>query len=114
MSIREIDPRDESVNTVIVGWERAFGSFWAHVYLANDGSGFPCPSLEIGGDFREVKDPEVVIDFIRPYGCVPEDFAAVLAGDAEAEGTVDLPAIMGIQEGTSTAYDLLDEADIPF
>jgi hypothetical protein len=113
VSTRGIDPRDESVNAVLVGWEKAFGSFWAHVYLANDGSGFPCPSKEIGGDFRAVKDPEIVIDFVRPYGHVPDDFAAVLAGDAEAEGTVDLPAIMGIQEGPSTAYDL-DEADIPF
>ena len=113
MSIREIDARDDSVNTVIVGWEKAFGSFWAHVYLAGDGSGYPTPSLEIGGDFREVKDPEIVIGFVRPYARVPENLAVILAADADAEGTCDLPAILGIHEGTSAAYDL-DEATIPF
>ncbi|RSM47788.1 hypothetical protein DMB66_47535 [Actinoplanes sp. ATCC 53533] len=113
MSIHKIDVRDESVNSVVVGWEKAFGSFWAHVYLAGDGSGYPCPSREIGGDFREVKDPAIVIDFVRPYAHVPEDLAAILAADAETEGTCDMPAILGIQEGTSTAYDL-SEAAIPF
>jgi hypothetical protein len=113
VSIREIDVRDETVNSVVVGWEKAFGSFWAHVYLAGDGSGYPCPSLEIGGDFRDIKDPAIVIDFVRPYAHVPEDLAAILAADAETEGTCDAPAILGFQEGMSSAYDL-DEADIPF
>jgi hypothetical protein len=113
VSIREIDALDDSVNYVLVGWEKAFGSFWAHVYLADDDSGYPTPSREIGGDFREVKDPEVVIDFVRPYAQVPENLAIVLAADAEAEGMCDLPAILGIHESASTAYDL-DEADIPF
>jgi hypothetical protein len=113
VSTHEIDVCSETVNSVVIGWEKAFGSFWAHVYLAGDGSGFPCPSLEIGGDFREVKDPAIVIDFVRPYAHVPEDLADILTADAETEGICDLPAILGIQEGASTAYDL-DEADIPF
>ena len=40
------------VNRVIAGWRSAFGSYWAEISLIEDGSGWPCPSLEIGNDFE--------------------------------------------------------------
>src|SRR5690349_17560820 len=86
VSIHELDVHDETVNSVMVGWEKALGSFFAHVYLAGDGSGYPCPSREIGGDFHEIKEPELVIAFVRDYADVPADLAATLTADAATEG----------------------------
>jgi hypothetical protein len=106
-------PLNHGVDRVTVGWRPEFGSFYAHVYLEADGSGWPCPSHEIGDDFDEVTDPQHIIDFISQFAPIPEGLAATLHADAEKEGVCDLPALLAIQQPRSEAYDL-DEALIPF
>ncbi|MFF5085353.1 hypothetical protein ACFY36_50640 [Actinoplanes sp. NPDC000266] len=113
MSEHEMEQVSDGVNRVIAGWRSAFGSFYAHVYLSDDNSGWPVPSLEVGDDFDEITDPRHVIAFIEDYATVPDGFAETLRADAEKEGVCDLPALLAIQQPRSSAY-AIPEARIPF
>ena len=112
MSAHEMYPTN-GVNRAVAGWHREFGSFYAQVYLTGDGSGWPCPSLEIGDDFDEITDPQWIVMFLDGFAIIPDDFAEILRADADKEGVCDLPALLGIQEPRRPAYDL-DEAEVPF
>jgi hypothetical protein len=103
----------DGVDRVIAGWHREFGSFYAQVYLTGDGSGWPCPSFEIGDDFDDITNPEWIVMFLDGFAIVPDDFAQTLDADAAKEGICDLPALLSIQEPRPAAYDLSD-AEIPF
>lgn len=110
MSEHEMQPLD-GVDRVIAGWHREFRSFYAHVYLTGDDSGWP--TAEIGDDFDDIPNPEWIVMFLDGFAIVPDDFAETLTADAAKEGVCDLPALLGIQETRSAAYDLSD-AEIPF
>jgi hypothetical protein len=103
----------EGVDRAVAGYRSAFGSFYAHIYLSGDGSGWPCPSLEIGDDFDEITDPRLIIEFVEEFATVPDGFAETLRADAEKEGKADLPALLAVQQPRPAVYDL-DESEIPF
>jgi hypothetical protein len=104
---------NNGVDRVIAGYRSAFGSFYAHIYLTGDGSGWPVPSMEIGDDFDEITDPRHIVEFIEGFATVPDDFAETLRADAEKEGVADRPALLAILQPRPAVYDL-DESQIPF
>ncbi|MDP9792583.1 hypothetical protein J2S43_001095 [Catenuloplanes nepalensis] len=92
MSRHDLQPLNESATCITVGWDRPLGTFFAHVYLADDEpQELDIPSLAIGEDFHEVTDPADVIDMVRPYAHLPADLADTLRADERAEGCSEAP-----------------------
>jgi hypothetical protein len=104
---------NKGVDRVIAGYRSAFGSFYAHVFLIGDGSGWPCPSMEIGDDFDEITDPQHIVEFIEGFTTVPDDFVETLRADATKEGVADRPTLLSILQPRPAVYNL-DESQIPF
>ncbi|GIM98065.1 hypothetical protein [Paractinoplanes toevensis] len=113
MSRHELAPSDPSITSVFVGWDRALGTYFAHIYCTGDDNPFDMPTLQIGDDFREVSNPHHAIGFVQDYAEVPAHLAATLTADAAHEGTCEAPAVLGILDAAQTPIDL-DNVLCPF
>ncbi|MEU4244304.1 hypothetical protein [Actinoplanes sp. NPDC026619] len=113
MSRHEFAPNDPGIKSVFVGWDRALGSYFAHVYCTGDNNPFDMPTLQIGDDFREVPNPHHAIGFVQDYAEIPHDLAATLATDAAREGICEAPAVLCILDAAKALIDL-DTVPCPF
>jgi hypothetical protein len=113
MSRYELAPSDPGIKLVFVGWDRALGSYFAHVYRTGDDNPFDIPTLLIGDDFREVQKPEHAIGFVQDYAEIPEGLASTLAADAAQEGICEAPDVLCILDAARPPLSL-DDVPCPF
>ena len=114
MSRHDLTPLDpDTTSGVYIGWDRPLGSFFTHVYLADDDNEFDAPTFEIGSDFREVTDPAAAIELASMYAKVSDDMAATLTADATREGICETPAVVGILYAAATPVNT-DGLPCPF
>ncbi len=78
-----------TTQTVVVGWDRPMGTYFAHVHdlTINEDEADPIIAW-FGGDFREITTAAALIEAVRPYAVVPDTLEAVLDAEA-AEDFID-------------------------
>ncbi|GLY08285.1 hypothetical protein [Actinoplanes sp. NBRC 101535] len=82
---RHTVPADTDGIEIIVGWDVPQATFFAQAWdrrrLADD----PAAELVwIGTEYREIQDPQTVLDAIKPWATIPEGLADTLYQEAHA------------------------------
>lgn len=82
MSRHLLEPRDNGVREVVVGWDGPTGTFYA-VAVSHDNRIL----LDRGDPTDRIYQPQLVLDALRPYALIPDGLADQLLREALAEST---------------------------